>query len=155
MGLSSTSSLGLYLLHAKILEARNVELADPGPEEVQIAPRSTTLCGSDLHYYAHGRNGSITVKEPLCLGHEFAGQVLQVGSAVDELKPGDKIAIECGVPCSKCEICLEGRYNLCPRLRFRGSGSVFPHFQGSLQQKINHPARWTHKYASHASTKAA
>src|ERR1700761_4723338 len=85
-------SRGQYLLSARVLEVRDVEIPSPNPDEVQIAPRSTTLCGSDLHYYNHGRNGSITIKEPLCLGHEFSGQVMAVGSAVTSLKPGDKVA---------------------------------------------------------------
>ncbi|KIW30554.1 uncharacterized protein PV07_06292 [Cladophialophora immunda] len=145
MGLPSTVSRGQYLLHPKQLQLREVEIGKLGPEEVEIAPRSTTICGSDLHYYAHGRNGSITVKEPLCLGHESAGDVVAVGTAVNGLRPGDRVAVECGVPCSECELCVEGRYNLCPKLRFRSSGSAFPHFQGTLQERIIHPAKWVHR----------
>lgn len=145
MGSASTTSLGQYLIRPRVVETRHIEISEPGENEVQIVPRSITLCGSDLHYYHHGRNGSITVKEPLCLGHECAGEVVQVGNAVKGLEVGDKVAVECGVPCSDCEHCLKGRYNLCPKLRFRSSGSAFPHFQGTLQEKINHPARWTHR----------
>jgi L-iditol 2-dehydrogenase len=139
------SSRGRYLLRAGEFQNKTVSLPKPGPGEVQIAPRSTTLCGSDLHYYSHGRNGSITIKEPLCLGHEFAGEVLAVGDDVHGLQAGDKVAVECGVPCSNCDLCHKAKYNLCPSLRFRGSGSAFPHFQGSMQERINHPAKWTHK----------
>lgn len=141
----SASSQGQYLLQAKEFSTRKVTLPPPGLGEVQLAPRSTTLCGSDLHYHGHGRNGSINIREPLCLGHETAAEVLAVGADVCGLQVGDKVAVECGVPCSKCDLCSEGRYNLCPKLRFRGSGAAFPHFQGSLQEKINHPAQWTHK----------
>lgn len=140
-----TSSQGQYLIQAKDFSKRTATLPPPGPGEVQLASRSTTLCGSDLHYYGHGRNGSIVIREPLCLGHETAAEVLAVGMNVSGLQAGDKVAIECGVPCSECDLCSEGRYNLCPKLRFRGSGAAFPHFQGSLQEKINHPAQWTHK----------
>lgn len=146
MASASTLSHGQYLLHPKQFETRDVEIGRPGQDEVLIAPRSTTLCGSDLHYYNHGRNGSILIREPLCLGHEFAGQVIAVGCAVESVQPGDKVAIECGVPCSKCELCIDQRYNLCQQLRFRGSGSAFPHFQGSLQSEIIHPAKWVHRY---------
>ncbi len=139
------TSHGQYLLSPKVLEARDAQLAKPDADEVQIALRSTTICGSDLHYYAHARNGSIAVKEPLCLGHETAGEVVDLGSAVEYLQVGDKVALECGVPCSRCDLCLAQRYNLCPHLRFRGSGAAFPHFQGSLQERVNHPARWVHK----------
>jgi L-iditol 2-dehydrogenase len=136
---------GQYLLSPKVFEIRNTQLAKPGADEVQIALRSTTICGSDLHYYGHARNGTITLKEPLCLGHEAAGEVVGVGISVSNLQIGDKVALECGVPCSQCDFCLAQRYNLCPQLRFRGSGAAFPHFQGSLQERVNHPARWVHK----------
>ncbi|KAK5214072.1 hypothetical protein LTR41_000264 [Exophiala xenobiotica] len=145
MGSLTTSSRGHYLVQSKAFQAKDIQLAPPGPDEVQIAPRSTTLCGSDLHYYTHYRNGSITVREPLCLGHESAGEVVMIGSEVKDRRVGDKVAIECGVPCLECEFCLGERYNLCPKLRFRGSGAAFPHFQGTMQGKINHPARWTHR----------
>jgi L-iditol 2-dehydrogenase len=145
MGALTTSSCGHYLVQSKTFQAKDIELAPPGPDEVQIAPRSTTLCGSDLHYYTHYRNGSITVREPLCLGHESAGEILMVGSEVKDRRVGDKVAIECGVPCLECEFCLGERYNVCPKLRFRGSGAAFPHFQGTMQGKINHPGRWTHR----------
>ena len=145
MGSLSTTSTGQYLVSAKVLQAKQVEVPYPENDEVQIVPRAVTLCGSDLHYYNHGRNGSILVREPLCLGHEFAGEIEQVGASVTDLKPGDKVAIECGVPCGECELCQSERYNLCPKLRFRGSGAAFPHFQGSLQERLNHPAIWTHK----------
>src|ERR1700761_8332937 len=121
MGSASTTSLGQYLITPKVLEARSIEVSEPSDSDIQIAPRSTTICGSDLHYYNYGRNGSIIVKEPLCLGHECAGVVVQVGNAVKDLRVGDEVAVECGVPCSHCEFCLEERYNLCPHLRFRSS----------------------------------
>ena len=142
---STTTSLGKYLVTPRKFEIKHVELPEPLEDEVQIVPRSVTLCGSDLHYFIHGRNGSITVKEPLCLGHECAGEIVKIGASIKGLAIGDRVAVECGVPCSDCEVCSEGRYNLCPRLRFRSSGSAFPHYQGTLQEAINHPARWTHK----------
>lgn len=142
-----TVSHGHYLVQSKEFQAKDIQLPPPGHDEVQIAPRSTTLCGSDLHYYSHYRNGSITVKEPLCLGHESAGEVVMVGSGVKDRRVGDLVAIECGVPCLECELCLGERYNICPKLRFRGSGAAFPHFQGTMQEKLNHPARWTHRCA--------
>jgi L-iditol 2-dehydrogenase len=141
----STASTGQFLHSPGELRAECRSLPPPLADEVQIALRATTLCGSDIHYFQHFRNGSIQVREPLCLGHEAAGEVVEAGSNVN-LKIGDRVAIECGVPCEQCEWCLSGRYNLCPKLRFRSSGSAWPHFQGTLQTRINHPARWTHKY---------
>lgn len=137
-------STGQYLISAGEIRTENRSLQAPLDGQVQVAVRATTLCGSDIHYYQHGRNGSIQVREPLCLGHEAAGEVVAVGSGVD-LQVGDRVAIECGIPCEGCEWCLQDRYNLCPKLRFRGSGSAWPHFQGTLQTLVNHPAKWTHK----------
>lgn len=118
-------------------------------DEVQVAIRSTTLCGSDLHYYSHFRNGTILVREPLCLGHESAGEVIALGADVTLTNPnirvGDAVALEVGVPCGKCHLCKTERYNICAELRFRSSGSKFPHYQGTLQERINHPVKWVHK----------
>ncbi|KAA6414088.1 MAG: sorbitol dehydrogenase [Lasallia pustulata] len=122
-----------------------------GPNDVQISIRSTGLCGSDLHYYNHHRNGDILVREPLSLGHESSGVVTAVGSAVQAFQIGDRVALEAGVPCTECERCAEGRYNICSGLRFRGSGKAWPHFQGTLQERINHPARWCHRLPDNVS----
>lgn len=112
---------------------------------MQIAVEATGLCGSDLHYFNHYRNGDILVQEPLTLGHESSGVVTAVGSGVTNLRIGDRIALEVGLPCQECERCQEGRYNICKSLRFRSSAKSFPHFQGTLQEKINHPAVYCHK----------
>ncbi|KAK0948069.1 hypothetical protein LTR29_000593 [Friedmanniomyces endolithicus] len=121
------------------------KLPPPSATEVQVRIASTGLCGSDLHYYSHLRNGDILVREPLSLGHESAGVVTTVGSSVSSLAPGDKVALEVGLPCGQCPRCKEGRYNICKELRFRSSGKSFPHFQGTLQERINHPAEWCYK----------
>ena len=117
----------------------------PASGEVQVAVRATGLCGSDLHYYGHYRNGDIIVKEPLSLGHESSGEVVAVGSDVSGLRVGDRVALEVGQPCGTCARCEEGRYNICPAMRFRSSAKSFPHAQGTLQDRINHPAAWCHK----------
>ena len=141
-------SRGQYLHEARALKLETRELAHLASDEIRISIRSTTICGSDAHYYTHFRNGSIQVLEALCLGHEAAGQVVAVGSKVSQagsnLKVGDAVALECGVPCGACVLCRSGRYNICPELRFRSSASKFPHFQGTLQEFVVHPARWVH-----------
>ena len=118
----------------------------PADDEVQLAVQATGLCGSDLHYFNHFRNGDILVREPLTLGHESSGTVVAVGSAVSSLQPGDRVALEVGVPCGVCGYCAEGRYNICREMKFRSSAKAFPHAQGTLQERINHPAKWCHKY---------
>lgn len=140
------------LLHGpKDLRLEESTLEPPNPTELQIAIRATSLCGSDLHYYRHYRNGDIQVKEPLSLGHESSGVVAIVGSQVEGFNVGDRVALEVGLPCGQCERCREGRYNICQYLRFRSSAKAFPHFQGTLQDRINHPASWCHKLPDHVS----
>ena len=125
------------------LEDRQIE--PPEHDEVQVEIRATGLCGSDIHYYQDYRNGDIQVQEPLILGHEAAGVVCQTGSNVYNLRVGDSVALEVGIPCGNCHRCKEGRYNICANLRFRSSAKSVPHFQGTLQEKINHPAIRCHK----------
>lgn len=110
-----------------------------------MAVKSTGLCGSDLHYYSHYRNGDIQVRQPMTLGHESAGTVTAVGSAVTGLQPGDNVALEVGLPCGECKLCAEGRYNICRAMSFRSSAKSFPHAQGTLQEQISHPAAYCHK----------
>jgi L-iditol 2-dehydrogenase len=107
--------------------------------------RATGICGSDLHYFHHYRNGDILIREPISLGHESAGVVVAIGSSVTTLKAGDHVALEVGLPCSNCELCSDGRYNICKDMKFRSSAKAFPHAQGTLQDRINHPAAWCHK----------
>ncbi|KAF2432052.1 GroES-like protein [Tothia fuscella] len=155
------------VLHgAKDLRVESRTIRAPNPGELQIAIQSTGLCGSDLHYYNHFRNGDIQCLEPLTLGHESAGVVVDVGSAVNEpqgkgkrkaessqngeegWKIGDKVALEVGLPCGICDLCLSERYNICPDLKFRSSAKGYPHAQGTLQERINHPKEWCHKLPS-------
>ena len=71
------------------------------------------VCGSDVHYYEHGRIGPFIVEAPLILGHESAGRVVEVGESVTKHAVGDRVTLEPGVPCGRCRECRAGRYNLC------------------------------------------
>lgn len=124
-------------------ESRSINSPDEG--ELQVSVKSTGICGSDLHYYKHYRNGDILIREPMSLGHESAGIVEAVGSGVTGFKAGDRVALEVGLSCQECKLCLAGKYNLCPQMKFRGSAKAFPHFQGTLQGRINHPAKMCFK----------
>jgi L-iditol 2-dehydrogenase len=149
---STEMSRGQYLHEAKALKLESRELISLASDEIRIAIRSTTICGSDVHYYTHFANGNIHVREALCLGHEAAGQIVALGSNVSQTRPnlkiGDAVALECGVACQECAHCRSGRYNICPNLRFRSSGSKFPHYQGTLQEFVDHPAQWVHQLPS-------
>jgi L-iditol 2-dehydrogenase len=83
-----------------------------------VRVRSVGVCGSDTHYYEHGRIGRFVVEAPLVLGHEAAGEVTELGPGVTRLVAGQRVSIEPGVPDLACEQCLAGRYNLCPNMRF-------------------------------------
>ena len=94
------------------------EVPRPGPGQVLVRVASVGVCGSDTHYYEHGRIGSYVVEQPLVLGHEAAGTITAVGPGVPEQRVGQRVSIEPGVPDLTCEQCLAGRYNLCPDMRF-------------------------------------
>ncbi|KAF2644573.1 sorbitol dehydrogenase-like protein [Massarina eburnea CBS 473.64] len=113
----------------------------PGHDEVLLHIKATGVCGSDIHFWRAGRIGSLVVEGDCILGHEAAGIVLQCGTGVSNLKPGDRVAIEPGVPCGKCFLCLDGRYNLCEDVQFAG---VYP-YHGTIQRYKTHPAKWCHK----------
>jgi len=134
------------VLHgAKELRVESRHLHPPAPGQLQVAIRSTGICGSDLHYYNHYCNGDIIIREPMSLGHESAGIVVEVGPGVTNFAVGDKVALEVGQPCGFCERCREGRYNICKEMKFRSSAKSFPHAQGTLQERINHPSGWCYK----------
>lgn len=128
-----------------VLQQEERTLEEPGVGELQIAVRSTGICGSDVSYYKKFANGDLCALEPLSLGHESSGVVVGIGLQVSGFGLGDRVALEVGVPCDTCSICRKGRYNLCKKLRFRSSAKSYPHYQGTLQERINHPARWCHK----------
>ncbi|KZM22242.1 L-iditol 2-dehydrogenase [Ascochyta rabiei] len=135
------------------LETRSIP--EPSPGELQIAIKATGLCGSDVSYYNKFRNGDLQAVQPLSLGHESAGIVVSIGPGVQGFSVGERVALEVGVPCDNCRSCQRGRYNLCPSMRFRSSAKSVPHFQGTLQERINHPAKWCHKLPSHVSLESA
>lgn len=91
---------------------------EPGPHEVLIEIRSVGVCGSDVHYYEHGRIGDHVVRQPLVLGHEASGTVVGRGVQARRLPTGTRVALEPGMPCGRCQQCRGGRYNLCPAVRF-------------------------------------
>lgn len=113
---------------------------EPGPDELLIEVLSVGVCGSDTHYFTHGRIGSYVVRAPLVLGHESAGVVVGAGPGVDPARVGQRVSIEPGVPCRTCEQCLAGRYNLCPRIVFHAT----PPVDGSLTQFIAHHHAFAH-----------
>jgi len=105
-----------------------------GPGEVLVRLGAGGICGSDLHYYYEGRNGSFVIREPLVPGHEASGVVAAVGAGVTRVKTGDKIAVSPSHACGRCDYCREGREQLCTSMKFLGSASLFPHVQGMFRE---------------------
>ena len=118
---------------ARLTAIQKIEMADApmpkaGPGEVVVKTEYCGICGSDMHFYTHGSIGKKVAPFPFILGHECSGYVAELGEGVTTLKVGDRVALEPGVPCGRCELCREGLYNLCPDVRFMAA----PPFDGAL-----------------------
>ncbi|EOR00568.1 hypothetical protein E3P92_03187 [Wallemia ichthyophaga] len=153
--MSTQTNLIATLHGAKDLRLEVRPAVQVGELDAQVDVKATGLCGSDLHYYRHGRNGDFVIREPLAMGHEAAGIVTSVGKGVSHIQPGDRVAIEAGIYCSSCSLCKSGRYNLCPGLRFASSAKTYPHLDGTLQTCFTHPARLLHKMPDNVSFEQA
>src|SRR5205807_9437082 len=112
----------LYAPHDMRIEERPVPRS--GPREVLIEIKAVGVCGSDVHYYEHGRIGTYVVRQPLILGHESSGVIVDVGEGVSRERIGQRVAIEPGVPDGVCRQCRIGHYNLCPNVRFFGTPPI-------------------------------
>jgi L-iditol 2-dehydrogenase len=105
-----------------------------GPDEVLVKVMAVGVCGSDVHYFEHGRIGPYVVRKPIILGHECAGIVAACGANVTRFTPGDRVAVEPGVTCGRCSHCKSGRYNLCADVQFLAT----PPVDGAFVQYIKH-----------------
>jgi len=118
-----------------------------GPTDVRIAIKTVGVCGSDVHYYTHGAIGPFVVREPMILGHEAAGVIEEVGSAVETLKVGDRVCMEPGIPDPQSRASRLGLYNLDPAVRFWAT----PPVHGVLRPSVVHPAAFTFKLPDNVS----
>jgi len=116
------------------LRIEEAEVPALGPHSVKLRIGAGGICGSDLHYFQHGGFGTVRIKQPMILGHEVAGTVIELGSAVTRIKLGDRAAINPNQPCGACAQCLAGHANLCLDVRFYGSAMRFPHVQGAFRE---------------------
>ncbi|MDA8358470.1 MAG: NAD(P)-dependent alcohol dehydrogenase [Actinomycetota bacterium] len=110
-------------------------LPELGRHDVLVALRSVGVCGSDIHYFEHGRMGSRVVESPLVLGHEASGVIVDCGESARQHEIGQRVAIEPGVPCRRCRECRSGRYNLCRDMRFLAT----PPIDGAFRRFIAMP----------------
>ncbi len=118
------------------------------PREVIVEIKAVGVCGSDVHYYTHGRIGEQVVSYPFTVGHECAGVVREVGAGVSELRVGDRVAIDPAMPCGGCDQCLGGRAHTCRKLRFLGCPGQA---EGSLSEFIVMPAGSCFRLEEHQS----
>jgi D-xylulose reductase len=130
------------------LSIREIDLpTELGPHDVKIRIHTVGICGSDVHYYEYGAIGPFVVKEPMVLGHEAAGTVVEVGHAVKNLKPGDRVCMEPGIPDPNSRASRLGIYNLDPAVRFWAT----PPIHGCLVPYVIHPAAYTFKLPENVS----
>ncbi|NLG49504.1 MAG: alcohol dehydrogenase catalytic domain-containing protein [Chloroflexi bacterium] len=106
----------------------------PQPGEALLRVRAVTVCHSDIHYYRDGRIGNTVSTEPLVLGHEFCGEVVQAPAGDSHLRVGDLVAVEPAISCGRCRFCQEGNPNLCEHLFFAG----VPPMDGGLREYVTY-----------------
>ena len=132
----------LVLERVNELSIRDIDIHENmGPDDVRIAVKNVGVCGSDMHFYQHGSIGHFVVREPLVLGHEASGRVVETGKDVKNLKPGDRVCMEPGVPDPRSLASRLGIYNLDPAVRFWAA----PPVHGCLRPFVVHPAAFTFK----------
>uniref|UniRef100_A0A0B7AB43 Sorbitol dehydrogenase n=1 Tax=Arion vulgaris TaxID=1028688 RepID=A0A0B7AB43_9EUPU len=129
------------------LRMEDSPVPEPGQGQVQLEMQQVGICGSDVHYWTHGRIGDFIVKAPMVLGHEASAVVSKLGPGVKSLKVGDRVAIEPGVPCRVCNYCKGGRYNLCLDMKFCAT----PPYHGNLARYYVHDADFCFKLPDHVS----
>ncbi|MCV7501899.1 NAD(P)-dependent alcohol dehydrogenase [Micrococcus luteus] len=123
----------------------------PGPGEVLVRVTAVGVCGSDTHYFEHGRIGDFVVDAPLVLGHEPAGCIVAVGAGVDPARVGERVSLEPGIPEAFSAQTLAGRYNLDPAVRFFAT----PPVDGAFAEYVCHPAAFSHRVPDTLSDEAA
>ncbi|GAN53804.1 L-idonate 5-dehydrogenase [Tanticharoenia sakaeratensis] len=129
-------------MHAVVIHAPHdlrvtpYEAERPGPGQVRVRIEAGGICGSDLHYYHHGGFGAIRVREPMVIGHEIAGTIVELGPDVDKLAVGDHVAVNPSRPCGHCAMCRNGLFNHCTDMRFYGSAMRTPHVQGGFREEL-------------------
>lgn len=148
------------MVHPGQIEIEERPVPAPGPGQALVEVTAVGVCGSDVHWYTEGRIGERSVNAPLVLGHESAGIVRALGPGAGRpgadrpgtrrLEVGQRVTMEPGVPCGRCDACRRGRYNLCPDVRFFGT----PPVDGTFARYVAHDADFCYPLPDHLSDDA-
>lgn len=141
----------LFLLAKETLDLRTVAIPSPQAGQVLLKVGMVGVCGSDKHFYFHGRCGSEAISEPMIMGHEFGGTIVAVGKGISPARIGQRVSVDPLVPCGNCMFCLRGDYNICPSQRFYG----VPGTHGAMQQYLCVPSGNAHDISDAISDSAA
>ena len=125
-----------FLIGKEQIEIQDAPQPVPGNDELLVRVKQVGICGSDVHYFKEGKIGEQVVSGPFVIGHEVAGEVVATGSDVTDFSAGQRVAIEPGISCEKCEVCLTGKPNLCTRVRFLGT----PPTSGAFREFLAMPS---------------
>ena len=130
------------------LSLRDIDLPEKvQPNDVKIKMHTVGICGSDVHYYTHGKIGPFVVDKPMVLGHEGSGTIIEIGNKVTNLKVGDRVCIEPGVPDINSKEFIKGLYNLDPKLTFWAT----PPDHGCLTPEVVFPSNFVFKLPDNVS----
>jgi L-iditol 2-dehydrogenase len=136
---------------ARQLSVETVSVPPMEPFDVLVKIAAVGLCGSDVHFYEHGRIGDLVVDAPVILGHEASGTIVAVGPGVEESRIGERVSIEPQRPCRRCTYCLTGRYNLCESMQFFSA----PPVDGAFAEYLAVPADFAYPIGDDISDHAA
>jgi L-idonate 5-dehydrogenase len=150
-----STALAATLFGVEDLRLVERELPQLAPGMVRVRFGAGGICGSDMHYYRHARTGDFVVTSPLVLGHEIAGEIIEIAGNAPGLKAGDRVAVNPSRWCGGCKPCREGRPNLCENIFFMGSASKTPHMQGGFASVFDAVPAQCVKIPDHVSYQAA
>lgn len=145
------------LMNASILQQQNAVVLEtlpvptPDADQVLVKVAAVGVCGSDVHYYQHGRIGDYVVNHPLILGHELSGIIVDIGADVSRSRVGSRVAVEPQRPCRTCLQCKSGRYNLCPAMEFYAT----PPVNGAFAEYVTIQSDFAHDIPDSISDEAA
>lgn len=146
-----TTQTQALLIRAGEITVEAAEVPRPGPAQVLVEVAAVGICGSDVHYFDHGRIADFVVREPLVLGHEASGTIRVIGSGVTDRTVGQRVALEPQQTCGRCTQCLAGRYNLCPDVAFFAT----PPVDGAFTQFVVLDSHRAHPVPDRLSDEAA